>query len=145
MRVLVTGAAGFIGMHVAERLAARGDDVTGLDNLDPYYDPALKQARLDELSRQSRFRFVPADISDSLALAAVFEEGGFDRVVHLAGQAGVRHSLRNPGAYVQSNLVGFANVLECCRHNAIAHLVYASSSSVYGGHTRLPFSVHDSV
>jgi UDP-glucuronate 4-epimerase len=145
MRVLVTGAAGFIGMHVSRRLAERGDEVTGLDNLDPYYDPNLKKARLHELARCHRFRFVPADVSDGDGLDAVFREGRFERVVHLAGQAGVRYSLRNPRAYVQANLVGFANVLEACRHSGIGHLVYASSSSVYGGQTRIPFSVHDSV
>ena len=145
MKVLVTGAAGFIGMHVASRLAERGDEVTGLDNLDAYYDPALKEARLAELRQHSHFRFVRADVSDGEGLGALFRDRRFDRVVHLAGQAGVRHSLRKPGAYVQSNLVGFANVLEACRHQGVAHLVYASSSSVYGGQTKMPFSVHDSV
>ncbi len=145
MRVLVTGAAGFIGMHVARRLAERGDEVTGLDSLDAYYDPTLKEARLAELRRHSKFRFVRADVSDGASLLALFGDGGFDGVVHLAGQAGVRYSLLNPAAYVKSNLVGFANVLEACRHNAVAHLVYASSSSVYGGQTKMPFSVHDSV
>jgi UDP-glucuronate 4-epimerase len=145
MRVLVTGAAGFIGMHVAKSLIARGDDVTGLDNLNDYYDPALKRARLAQLRPQPCFRFVLGDVADGAFLDGLFREGGFHLVVHLAAQAGVRYSLRSPSAYVQSNLVGFANILETCRHHHIDHLVYASSSSVYGGQEKMPFSVHDSV
>jgi UDP-glucuronate 4-epimerase len=145
MKVLVTGAAGFIGMHVAERLLARGDAVVGLDNLNDYYDPALKQARLDRLAPQEGFRFVRMDVADRAGIAALFAGGGFERVVHLAAQAGVRYSLQNPHAYVDSNLVGFTNILEGCRHAGVQHLVYASSSSVYGGNTKLPFSEHDNV
>ncbi|MBL8482612.1 MAG: NAD-dependent epimerase [Rhodocyclaceae bacterium] len=145
MKVLVTGSAGFIGMHCAQRLLARGDTVVGLDNLNDYYDPALKHARLAQLETAPLFRFERMDVADGAALAALFAREKFDRVVHLAAQAGVRYSLENPHAYVQSNLVGFTNVLEACRHHACAHLVYASSSSVYGGNRRLPFSEHDSV
>ena len=145
MKVLVTGAAGFIGMHVCERLLVRGDEVTGLDNLNDYYDPALKQDRVERLARHANFRFEQSDIADREPLDAVFAAGHFERVVHLAAQAGVRYSLRNPHAYVQSNLVGFANVLEACRHSKITHLVYASSSSVYGGNTKQPFSESDPV
>ena len=145
MKVLVTGAAGFIGMHVARLLLQRGDSVVGIDNLNDYYDPALKLARLDCLTSFENFRFVRMDVADPQAMEALFSREAFDRVVHLAAQAGVRYSLSNPQAYVQSNLVGFANVLECCRNHAVAHLVYASSSSVYGANTRMPFSVHDEV
>ncbi len=140
MKVLVTGAAGFIGMHVAERLLARGDAVVGLDNLNDYYDPQLKLSRLARLRATPGFEFVKADIADRAAIASLFEQGGFDRVVHLAAQAGVRYSLINPHAYVESNLVGFVNILEGCRHHKVAHLAYASSSSVYGGNTALPFA-----
>jgi UDP-glucuronate 4-epimerase len=140
MKVLVTGTAGFIGMHVAERLLARGDTVVGLDNLNDYYDPKLKLSRLTRLQATAGFDFVKADIADRAAIARLFEQGGFDRVVHLAAQAGVRYSLTNPHAYVESNLVGFVNILEGCRHNQVAHLTYASSSSVYGGNTVLPFA-----
>ena len=140
MKVLVTGAAGFIGMHVAERLLARGDAVVGLDNLNDYYDPQLKLSRLARLQATPGFEFVRADIADRAAIASLFEQGGFDRVVHLAAQAGVRYSLINPHAYVESNLVGFVNILEGCRHHKVAHLAYASSSSVYGGNTALPFA-----
>ena len=140
MKVLVTGAAGFIGMHVAERLLARGDAVVGLDNLNDYYDPQLKLSRLARLQATPGFEFVRADIADRAAIASLFEQGGFDRVVHLAAQAGVRYSLINPHAYVESNLVGFVNILEGCRHHQVAHLAYASSSSVYGGNTALPFA-----
>ena len=140
MKVLVTGAAGFIGMHVAERLLARGDAVVGLDNLNDYYDPQLKLSRLARLQATPGFEFVRADIADRAAIASLFEQGGFDRVVHLAAQAGVRYSLINPHAYVDSNLVGFVNILEGCRHHKVAHLAYASSSSVYGGNTALPFA-----
>ncbi len=140
MKVLVTGAAGFIGMHVAERLLARGDAVVGLDNLNDYYDPQLKLSRLARLQATPGFEFVKADIADRATIASLFEQGGFDRVVHLAAQAGVRYSLINPHAYVESNLVGFVNILEGCRHHKVAHLAYASSSSVYGGNTALPFA-----
>ena len=145
MKVLVTGAAGFIGMHVARRLLARGDMVVGVDNLNDYYDPRLKQARLAQLKDFERFRFVQADVSDVAAMSALFAAEDFQRVVHLAAQAGVRYSLTHPQAYLQSNLLGFGQILEGCRHHGVEHLVYASSSSVYGGNTRMPFSVHDSV
>ncbi|NQW92902.1 MAG: NAD-dependent epimerase [Polaromonas sp.] len=145
MKVLVTGCAGFIGMHVAQRLLARGDEVVGVDNLNDYYSPLLKQARLAQLTPQSNFRFQWLDIADRNSTAAFFKGKSFDRVVHLAAQAGVRHSLHNPQAYVDSNLVGFANVLEGCRQQAVAHLVYASSSSVYGGNTKMPFAETDPV
>ena len=145
MKVLVTGAAGFIGMHVSEVLLARGDEVVGLDNLNDYYDPKLKQARLARLEPHAAFRFVRMGVADREGMARLFAEERFDRVVHLAAQAGVRHSLENPHAYVDANLVGFMNVLEGCRHTGVAHLVYASSSSVYGGNVKMPFSEHDSV
>ncbi len=144
MRILVTGAAGFVGFHVAGKLIARGDSVVGLDNLNDYYDPALKQARLAELAGMGGdWRFVRADVADRAALDAVFAgatgQGGFDRVVHLAAQAGVRYSLENPVAYAESNLVGFTHILEACRRAGVGHLVFASTSSVYGANTRLPF------
>ncbi|MFN3985332.1 MAG: NAD-dependent epimerase [Rhodocyclaceae bacterium] len=145
MKVLVTGAAGFIGMHVSQVLLARGDEVVGLDNLNDYYDPRLKHDRLARLTPQGGFRFVHMDVADRPGMERLFAEEGFDRVVHLAAQAGVRYSLKNPHSYVDSNIVGFMNILEGCRHNRVAHLVYASSSSVYGGNTRMPFSEHDSV
>jgi UDP-glucuronate 4-epimerase len=145
MKILITGAAGFIGMTTALRLLARGDEVLGLDNLNDYYDVQLKRDRLARLSPHPAFRFTQTDVADRLAMERLFAEEGFDRVIHLAAQAGVRYSLQNPHAYVDSNLVGFMNVLEGCRHAAVKHLVYASSSSVYGGNTRMPFSVHDSV
>src|SRR5437762_8062963 len=132
-------------MHVAERLLARGDDVLGLDNLNDYYDVSLKQARLARLAQSNRFRFVKADVADRARIEDMFEREAPDRVIHLAAQAGVRHSLKNPHAYVDSNIVGFLNILEGCRHAGIQHLVYASSSSVYGGNTRLPSSEHDNV
>jgi UDP-glucuronate 4-epimerase len=144
MKILVTGAAGFIGYHVSRRLLERGHEVIGLDNLNDYYDPGLKKARLAELV-SSAFTDVRADIADRERIARIFSEHKPQRVVHLAAQAGVRYSLINPQAYVDSNLVGFANVLEGCRHNAVEHLVYASSSSVYGANTNLPFSVRDNV
>jgi UDP-glucuronate 4-epimerase len=145
MKVLVTGAAGFIGMHAAERLLARGDQVVGLDNLNDYYDVRLKLDRLARLTPQPGFRFVKLDVADRVGMDKLFAEEKFDRVIHLAAQAGVRYSLQNPHAYVESNLVGFMNILEGCRHHGIRHLVYASSSSVYGGNTKMPFSEHDSV
>lgn len=145
MKVLITGAAGFIGMHVAQLLLARGDRVVGVDNLNDYYDPALKLARLRRLSAADGFRFVQADIADRLAMEDLFASERFDRVVNLAAQPGVRYSLKNPQAYIQTNLVGFGNILEGCRHHGVAHLVFASSSSVYGANVRMPFSVHDNV
>jgi UDP-glucuronate 4-epimerase len=145
MKILLTGAAGFIGAATALRLLARGDEVVGLDNLNDYYDPALKQSRLAQLTPHAGFRFVQMDVADRPGMAQLFATEGFDRVVHLAAQAGVRYSLQNPNAYVDSNLVGFMNVLEGCRHHAVAHLVYASSSSVYGGNTKMPFSEGDPV
>jgi UDP-glucuronate 4-epimerase len=145
LKVLVTGAAGFIGMHVCERLLARGDRVVGLDNLNDYYDPRLKQARLARLEPRPGFSFVRLDVADRPGVERLFAEAGFDRVVHLAAQAGVRYSLQNPHAYVDSNVVGFMNILEGCRHHRVQHLVYASSSSVYGGNTAMPFSEHHAV
>ena len=145
MRLLVTGAAGFIGMHVCQRLLARGDEVTGLDNLNDYYDVSLKQARLELLSPAAGFRFVRADIAHRDELAKAFAQRKPERVIHLAAQVGVRNSLKNPAAYVDSNLVGFAYVLEECRKHQVAHLTFASSSSVYGGNARLPFSESDNV
>ena len=145
MKVLITGAAGFIGMHVAERLLARGDEVVGIDNLNDYYDPALKQARLARLSPQPGFRFQRLDVADRAGVEALFAAERFDRVVHLAAQAGVRYSITHPHAYGESNLSGFLNILEACRQHPVAHLVYASSSSVYGGNTKMPFSEADAV
>jgi UDP-glucuronate 4-epimerase len=143
--VLVTGAAGFIGFHVAQRLAEAGRNVVGVDNLSPYYDPALKEARLAELGKLSAFSFVRLDLADRKQVAALFAEHRFPFVVHLAAQAGVRYSLVNPAAYVDANLAGFANVLEGCRHHGCRHLVFGSSSSVYGANAKLPFSVHHNV
>lgn len=143
--VLVTGAAGFIGHHVSRRLLDRGDHVLGLDNLNDYYDVALKEARLAQLTPHDRFRFLKADVADRTAMAAVFANEPIRRVVHLAAQAGVRYSLINPEAYIDGNLVGFLTILEGCRHARVEHLVFASSSSVYGGNTHMPFSVHDNV
>ena len=145
MRVLVTGAAGFIGSHLSERLLARGDEVLGYDNLNAYYDPALKEARLARLLPQAGFGFVRASLEDRAALEAAFDDFKPQRVVNLAAQAGVRYSLENPHAYIDSNIVGFLNILEACRHRGIEHLVYASSSSVYGANRKLPFAVEDSV
>ena len=145
MKILLTGAAGFIGLHVARLLLERGDEVVGIDNLNDYYDPKLKRARLECLKSDTNFRFIKMDVADTSAVARLFSTEKFARVIHLAAQAGVRYSLTNPQAYIQSNLVGFGNILEGCRHDAIEHLVYASSSSVYGANTRMPFSVHDEV
>jgi len=145
MKVLVTGAAGFIGCHVSQRLLERGDTVVGLDNLNDYYDPSLKESRLDVIRGNSAFSFVRMDLEDADGLMGLFAAEGFDRVVHLAAQAGVRYSIENPRAYIDSNIVGTLNVLEGCRHHPVEHLVYASSSSVYGSNTAMPFSVHDNV
>ncbi|WAC63515.1 NAD-dependent epimerase [Pseudoxanthomonas sp. SL93] len=145
MRILVTGAAGFIGYHLSERLLARGDEVFGFDNLNAYYDPRLKEARLARLTPHPGFRFAQGALEDRAALDAVFDAFQPQRVVNLAAQAGVRYSLENPHAYIDSNIVGFLNILEACRHRGIEHLVYASSSSVYGANRKLPFAVEDSV
>nr|WP_320114282.1 NAD-dependent epimerase [uncultured Desulfuromonas sp.] len=146
MKVLVTGAAGFIGFYLARRLLQRGDVVIGLDNLNDYYDVRLKEARLALLRDDPSFRFVKIDLANRDAVARLFADEAFDCVAHLAAQAGVRYSLKNPHAYIDSNIQGFVNVLEGCRHNnTIKHLVYASSSSVYGANTSMPFSVHDNV
>ena len=143
--VLVTGAAGFIGFHVTERLLSEGHSVVGLDSLNSYYDPQLKAARLQILKRHSNFSFAKLDLADRSAIRSLFAQHRFPVVVHLAAQAGVRYSLDHPHAYVDANLEGFVNVLEGCRHNGCKHLVFASSSSVYGANTKLPFSVHDNV
>jgi UDP-glucuronate 4-epimerase len=145
MKILVTGAAGFIGSHTATRLLARGDEVVGLDNVNDYYDPAIKWARLKRLEQYPSFKFVKMDLADREAMPALFKSEEFDRVVHLGAQAGVRYSLDNPLAYVDSNLVGTTNILEGCRHNKVGHLVYASTSSVYGNHTAMPFTPHQGV
>jgi UDP-glucuronate 4-epimerase len=145
MKVLVTGAAGFIGYHVATRLLARGDEVIGLDNLNPYYDPSLKQARLKLLTADKNFTDIRADISDRTRIPELFRQEKPQRVVHLAAQAGVRYSIQNPHAYIDSNIVGFGNILEGCRHGGVEHLVYASSSSVYGSNMQLPFSTCQNV
>ena len=145
MRILVTGAAGFIGMHTSLRLLARGDEVIGVDNLNDYYDVRLKQARLDRLQPQAGFRFHKVGVEDRDGMARVFAEEKPQRVIHLAAQAGVRYSLTNPHAYIDANLQGFMNILEGCRHNGVEHLAYASSSSVYGGNTALPFSEHHNI
>ena len=148
MKVLVTGAAGFIGAHVVQSLLERGDTVVGVDNINDYYDVALKYARLAwiaENPNSQAFRFVKLDVADQLGMQTLFAEEQFDKVVHLAAQAGVRYSIDNPHAYISSNVVGFMNVLEGCRHNQVEHLVYASSSSVYGANEAMPFSVNDNV
>jgi UDP-glucuronate 4-epimerase len=145
MKILVTGVAGFIGAHVAQRLLDRGDAVVGIDNLNDYYDVRLKTARLERLMEKPGFRFAKIDLSDRQRIADLFKSERPQRVINLAAQAGVRYSLENPHAYVESNLVGFVNVLEGCRNNSVEHLVYASSSSVYGANTAMPFSVHHNV
>ncbi len=145
MKVLLTGAAGFIGMTTALRLLARGDEVVGLDNLNDYYDVRLKLARLARLQALPGFRFAKLDVADRAGTERLFADERFDRVIHLAAQAGVRYSLQNPQSYIDSNVVGFMNILEGCRHSRVQHLVYASSSSIYGGNTRMPFSERDSV
>ncbi len=142
--ILVTGAAGFIGYFLSKRLLADGWQVVGIDNLNDYYDPALKQARLAQIDNRA-FTFVHGDLADRTLMASLFSRHSFQTVVNLAAQAGVRYSIENPASYVDANLVGFANVLEGCRHSHVDHLVFASSSSVYGGNTRMPFSVHDNV
>jgi len=145
MKHLVTGAAGFIGYHVSEKLLARGDEVVGLDNLNAYYDPALKHARLERLRRHENFRFVQLDIADQAGMDALFKAERFPRVINLAAQAGVRYSVSHPHAYVSTNITGYLHVLEGCRHHGTEHLTYASSSSVYGMNTNMPFSVHQNV
>ncbi len=143
--LLVTGAAGFIGFHLCQRLLNRGDTVIGIDNINDYYDVSLKHARLDQLNGREGFTFKKIDLADREGMNQLFAEGNFERVAHLAAQAGVRYSLKNPYAYLESNLVGFLNILEGCRHSQIQHLVYASSSSVYGAYKKIPFSVEDNV
>lgn len=143
--ILVTGAAGFIGFHLANRLLKEGYPVTGIDNLNTYYDVSLKEARLEQLKRFENFHFCKADLADRKAIEKIFDKTRFEVVVNLAAQAGVRYSLENPYAYVNSNIVGFIHILECCRHNRVKHLVFASSSSVYGANTKMPFSVHHNV
>jgi UDP-glucuronate 4-epimerase len=145
LKILLTGAAGFIGFHTAQKLLKRGDEVVGLDNLNDYYDPNLKRARLSILQKEARFRFVKMDLADKGGMKSLFAREKFPRVIHLAAQAGVRYSLENPQAYVDSNVTGTLNVLEGCRHNHAEHLVFASTSSVYGLNTNMPFNVHRGV
>ncbi len=145
MKILVTGAAGFIGSALTIRLLERGDEVVGIDNLNEYYDVNLKLARLERLRDYKRFKFIKLEISDRVGIEELFIREKFQRVMHLAAQAGVRYSLTNPHAYIDSNIIGFMNILEGCRHNAVEHLAYASSSSVYGANTNMPFSIHDNV
>ncbi|NCW26267.1 MAG: NAD-dependent epimerase/dehydratase family protein, partial [Betaproteobacteria bacterium] len=144
MRVLVTGAAGFIGFHVAKHLLGRGDQVLGVDSVNDYYDPSIKRARLSMLQALPRFSFMEGNLADESFTRKAFEAPQ-DRVIHLAAQAGVRYSLVNPMAYVESNIMAFTRVLEACRHNELAHLTYASTSSVYGANTKMPFSEHQGV
>jgi len=145
VKILVTGTAGFIGYHTARALLARGDEVVGVDNLNEYYDVTLKHARLKQFDGNPRFRFIKLDVADRAGIQALFEREKFPRVIHLAAQAGVRYSLTNPNAYIDSNIVGFMNILEGCRYSGVEHLVYASTSSVYGANTKMPFSVHQNV
>jgi len=145
LKILVTGAAGFIGSALTIRLLERGDEVVGIDNLNEYYDVNLKLARLERLRDYKRFKFIKLEISDRVGVEELFVREKFQRVMHLAAQAGVRYSLTNPHAYIDSNIIGFMNILEGCRHNAVEHLAYASSSSVYGANTNMPFSIHDNV
>ncbi|ODA28807.1 NAD-dependent epimerase [Planctopirus hydrillae] len=145
MKYLVTGAAGFIGFHTTRKLIARGDTVVGLDNLNDYYQVSLKHDRLAQLKTLPGFAFEQIELADRTAMKGLFERHQFDVVIHLAAQAGVRYSLTNPQAYIDSNLVGFCEILEGCRHSGVKHLAYASSSSVYGGNTKMPFSIHDNV
>ncbi|MDP2095487.1 MAG: NAD-dependent epimerase/dehydratase family protein, partial [Hydrogenophaga sp.] len=145
MKILVTGVAGFIGMHTTKKLLDLGNTVIGIDNLNNYYDIQLKIDRIKQISENSNFRFMKMDIAERQQLSDLFSAEKFDKVVHLAAQAGVRYSITNPSAYIDSNLVGFGNILECCRHSAIQHLVYASSSSVYGGNKKMPFAEDDGV
>jgi len=145
LKILVTGAAGFIGSTLSLKLLERGDEVVGIDNLNDYYDMNLKLARLERLQAYDRFKFIKLEIADRAAVEELFAREQFQRVMHLAAQAGVRYSITNPQAYIDSNIVGFMNILEGCRHNPVEHLVYASSSSVYGANTKMPFSVHDNV
>lgn len=144
-KILVTGAAGFIGFHLSQRLLTRGDEIVGIDNLNNYYDVSLKEARLNLLKKQDKFNFVKLELADKIGMENLFKEHQFDVVVNLAAQAGVRYSLKNPHAYIDSNLVGFTNILEGCRHSKVKHLVFASSSSVYGANTKVPFSIHDNI
>jgi UDP-glucuronate 4-epimerase len=145
MKILLTGAAGFIGFHTSKILLERGDEVVGLDNLNDYYSVSLKESRLEQLKAYKNFRFVKMDLADRVGIAELFKREKFERVINLAAQAGVRYSIQNPLAYIDSNVVGFANILEGCRHNDVQHLVYASTSSVYGANTNMPFSVHQNV
>tara|TARA_B100001093_G_scaffold519692_1_gene609884 strand:- start:2351 stop:3358 length:1008 start_codon:yes stop_codon:yes gene_type:complete len=145
MKILVTGAAGFIGFHLTNSLLNMGHEIIGFDNLNDYYDVKLKKDRLTQLQVHKLFTFIEEDLSNTLALNKIFQNNKFDSVVNLAAQAGVRYSIENPHAYIESNIVGFMNILECCRHNDVKHLVYASSSSVYGANETMPFSVHDNV
>ncbi|WP_416412385.1 NAD-dependent epimerase [Pantoea sp. App145] len=145
MKFLVTGAAGFIGFHVCQRLLAAGHQVVGIDNLNDYYDVTLKQARLDRIASHPAFSFSKMDLADRQAISSLFEHHGFDRVIHLGAQAGVRYSIQNPHIYAESNLIGHLNILEGCRHHKVGHLLYASSSSVYGLNRKMPFSTDDSV
>jgi UDP-glucuronate 4-epimerase len=144
-KILITGGAGFIGYFLSQKLLVLGFEVVGIDNLNDYYDPGLKQARLDQLSAEPKYSFIKLDLADGTGMERLFVEQQFDTVVNMAAQAGVRYSLINPHAYADSNLLGFVNLLEGCRHNKVQHLVFASSSSVYGGNTTMPFSVHDNV
>jgi UDP-glucuronate 4-epimerase len=145
MKILVTGAAGFIGFHLTDYLLRQGETVVGIDNLNNYYDVSLKQARLEQLQPNKLFTFAHLELADQQGIDKLFREHEFDAVVNLAAQAGVRYSLKNPHAYINSNIVGFTNILESCRHHQVKHLVFASSSSVYGANTKVPFSTHDNV